>query len=238
MTTLIRKHDFNSDWLNENIGIITDIDFFSQPKKEIVAALNQFAWVELRTDKIAPQQLYQLHSLNFWQVDEQIAFDLALRKIAFYPEIDNLELISAKDKFFSVGPHDIHSFKNERFLALPNISEEDNNKRFIIWANQLIEQYPEWCLQINQNGKTQGWYLGVPSEEGIELTLTMLHKDAVIRGKFIYHKAIQYYAKNFANGFARFSAKNLAVLNILSSLGAKFKRNENVWFWVNENYFG
>src|SRR4051812_47268781 len=44
--SMIKRHEFNSDWWGEEVGIISDPEFFRLPEKEQRTSLEKFAWVE------------------------------------------------------------------------------------------------------------------------------------------------------------------------------------------------
>lgn len=233
---MIRKHNFNSQWLNYEVGFLADPEgFFSLSKVEQQKALSSYQWVELRTSKMSSSAMRKLYFSGFWYVDTQVNFTLDLRNISNRIIPDTLRFERASEYPFIIQKEDICSFKKERFIALPGVNQEMIDERYISIANALINAYPDCCLRIIDGDSTQGWYFGTPEKDAIDLTLAMLHKDAHIRGKQLYQKALSVYAQNFLVSSARFSVNNVPVHNILLSVGARFLQPESVWFWTSHS---
>lgn len=231
---MIYLHNFNSEWLGFKSGFIKDLDFFSLEQNERYRLLMQYQWVELRTSQKIMSSLHAIHSSGFKYVDAQIPFTLNLRNIPADKNIQDLVVERASKVNFTIDQKEIYSFTNERFLALPKVTQTMIDQRYLTMMNSLLAEHPQYCLRILDKGEVQGWYFGVPNDEGIELSLAMLHKDAHIRGKQLYRKALSIYAEDFSIGTARFSVSNTSVHNILSGFGARFLPPETVWFWTRD----
>lgn len=230
---MIQKHEFNTKWLRCECGIISGLDFFLLNQAEQKKLLANYQFVELRTSENPIKYLAAIYKCGFWCVDTQIRFELDLRQIPIDMTAQQLQFERASESFFQITSHDIYSFQHERFLAIPGVTQEMVDSRYLILINDLINKYPEWCFKISHDDQTQGWYFGIPRGNEIELTLAMLHKNAQIKGKQLYNKAITIYAQQFSTGISRFSINNIAVHNILAKFGARFLAPETVWFWVN-----
>jgi hypothetical protein len=107
------------------------------------------------------------------------------------------------------------------------------SQRYALWSNQLIQEQGQWCLEILENGQVQGWFLSrIEQGKGLNLALSMLHRDAGISGMLLYQKAMVTYAKMGARiGRAAFSVFNTPVLNIYANLGARFLPGSVCWLW-------
>ena len=161
-------------------------------------------------------------------------FRIALDRITGSADLQALGARSALQRPFAIKPQAIAPFKNERFNLLPGKTPERIARRYACWSNNLIKEYPGYCLSISWKNETQGWFLSRPSAEGLNLTLAMLAKGAGISGMLLYQKALLEYSRlGLRLGWASFSVRNTAVLNIYSRLGAHFLCPEYCWFWVN-----
>jgi len=232
---MIRNHQFHSSWRGEPVGIVDDQRFLLLPGEERQRLLGEFAWVELRVpmNEASPRNLA---AAGFIHVDTQIPFRIGLRRVTSGPSLDNLTADSAADHPFTIAPGDAAPFSHERFRHLPGITPEAIEDRFDRWANLAVEAAPQWCLRIASGGVTQGWFLSRQSEEGLQLDLAMLHRQATLSGAYLYRKALRTYASLGARvGLARFSVENTAVMNIYASLGAQFLPPIGIWLWTREN---
>jgi len=101
-----------------------------------------------------------------------------------------------------------------------------------MWAHALIEQAPEWCLEVGEPGRPQGWFLSELEGEHLNLALAMLSAGATISGFELYARALGAFAERGARlGEARFSVENRAVHNIYARLGAIFRDTVGCWLW-------
>ena len=232
---MIRTHDFNTRWWGGPVGIVDDPAFFNLPAAERQSQLDAFEWVEYRQPLDASPPLNALLDAGFFQADTQIAFLLNLGKLDESPSTAALEVRSASAHPFTVSAADLAHFRHERFRHLPGCSGERIDRRYALWANDLLQASPETCVQVLLDGRLQGWFLSRPARSNhLELTLAMLAGDATISGMLLYQKAcIAYGALGYRVGEASFSVTNTAVHNIYAKLGARFAAPLGNWLWIN-----
>lgn len=230
---MIAEHTFNTKWWGKPAGIVTDPVFFEQPLAKQRKLLSCYDWVEFKSqwDK-APAPELLLRS-GFCYADTQINFRIALQKVPTTASLEGLDVRCAQEHPFRIRPEELRSFEHERFLSLPEISKERLSRRYALWSNQLIAEQGRWCLEILQKGQIQGWFLSIMEEgKGLNLVLSMLHRDARISGMLLYQKAMVTYAQLEARiGWAGFSVFNTPVLNIYANLGARFLPGPVCWLW-------
>ena len=230
---MVRRHEFNSDWWGENAGIVTDPAFFELPLKEQDTMLSPYAWVEFRALAGLSPPLERIQQAGFSQTDVQIRYRLTFSRIKTSESIENLTIRFADEQHFTIDVGDTKSFIHERFMALPGITAQKLNERYALWGNRIISECPERCVQVFSDSRLQGWFLSQSTSERLNLTLAMLHKDASIPGSLLYQKALLAYRERGEHaGGSSFSATNPAVLNIFSSLGARFIKPELFWIWI------
>lgn len=227
---MIDQHDFNSEWWGEPVGILRDTSLFEGSESEVREELDRFAWIEYRADiKSAPHAA--LTRFGFFFVDTQIEFRIGLKRVSRTPSIDRLTAKTADEtevRIIAPAP-----FESERFVFIPGATNERVSSRYIDWGNDLIQRNPANCLAIYDGDALQGWFLSEEGDKVLRLTLAMLHRDATIAGSYLYHRAlVEYGARGHRIGWARFSATNLPVLNIYSTLGAQFTGAEGCWLRV------
>ena len=228
---MIRRHDFNSEWWGADVGIVEDERLFALAAEERAARLEPWAWVEARGPFGAARSL-ALARAGFALIDTQVRFRIGLARIASTPSIERLEARSAAESPFAIDAEAPASFEHERFTALPGVTMAALNRRYSRWSEALRREDPAHALEILADGAPQGWFLSRATASGLELTLAMLHRNAVISGHHLYHRALLAYAERGARvGFAGFSVANTAVQNIYASLGARFLDPEGCWLW-------
>jgi hypothetical protein len=228
---MIRRHDLNSAWCGAEVGIVDDEAFFELGGEERAAALAPWAWVEAR-GPLSPEHGRRVARAGFLHVDTQIPFRIGLGRIASSPSVERLDVRSQADAPFTVAADDLADFRHERFLALPGMTQAELNRRYALWSEALCTGDPASCLEILAEGNPQGWFLSRTTEKGLELTLAMLRRDAVITGHHLYHRAlIAYREAGTRVGFAAFSVTNTAVHNIYAALGARFLDPVGCWLW-------
>ena len=107
------------------------------------------------------------------------------------------------------------------------------------WPGATCAGPINWCANspngvccVRYQGQPQGWFLSSLTGQGLYLALAMLSQTAQISGLHLYQAAfLAYAAKGARIGHAGFSARNTAVLNIYSQLGARFTPAEGIWLW-------
>lgn len=229
---MIREHAFNSRWWGSKVGILSDLAFFSLSSFEQAKQLGEYAWVEFVSplDAVSPQTLARA---GFAQVDTQVNFKLDLRHLPPLPDFTDLVVESADQVPFAIEADDLALFQHERFRHLPGITPARLNQRYALWSSILIAEQPQWCLRIQHASHVQGWFLSRHDENGFDLTLAALSRDATISGMLLYHKALAVYAERAQRvGGARFSVANAAVHNIYARLGARFLAPTGYWLWL------
>ncbi len=229
---MIRQHDFNAEWWGAPIGIVADAEALLRASPaEVSAACKRYEWVELRYLDDAAVDHVALLERGFFAVDTQIRFRVGLPRLRSTPSLERLQVRFAHEEPFDVEPGDILPFGSERYAALPGATEEKMRERYVMWSKVLLEQTPERCLQVHIDGVVQGHFLSQSQQGRLNLTLAMLHPNATCSGMLLFHKALLAYAAQGERvGHASFRATNTAVLNIYSSLGARFLKPELFWF--------
>ena len=230
---MIRNHQFNSMWWGKPVGSITDAAFFDQPICVQQEQLAGFDWVEFRQLYDTPPPVWSLAAAGFTQADIQIRFKLGMHQVGESPSLDAIDAVFAVDDAFEINAEDMAHFEHERFLLLPGATRERVNSRYAIWANTVIRDHPEWCIEIRTEGVPQGWFISQMDGELLNLTLAGLRRDASISGMHLYHKAMVEYAKRGARiGFASYSATNTQVMAIYAKLGVRYLVPEGFWLWT------
>ena len=232
---MIKRHDFNTEWWGDEAGIVTDPAFFTQPSSQIRTALDRFSWVEFFHPVSKLPARHILANAGFFYTDTQIRFRLDLAHIQPNSCAAALKLEIASASPFSIEDDELKLFPFERFYALPNATESKVNQRYVLWANNLIQQNPATCYRFLQDRKVQGWFLSHPEPPAIGLTLAMLSQNAAISGFDLYSRALAEYAKQgFRLGMASFSVRNTPVHNIYANLGARFLEPREYWMWIRD----
>ena len=230
---MVKRHDFNSEWWGEDVGIVTDIAFFDLTTEEQNEALSPYTWVEYRAlaDPLLP--LGKISGAGFFQTDVQIRYSQDLGLIKHTGDLENITVRFADEHPFSIDAGEMREFIHERYMALPGITPLKLNERYALWSNRIIAETPDRCIQVVSDSSVQGWFISQLSPEGLHLTLAMLHKQATIRGKHLYAKALlAYREKGDLSGSSSFSVTNPAVLNIFSKFGARFDTPELFWLRI------
>ena len=231
---MIREHAFNSRWWGAPVGIVHDDAFFALTPMDQAAALSPFEWVEFNETMDQIPSPVKLQAAGFFLADVHISFRLNLQKVPPYQSAAALRVRSAAQRPFSVDPKALKSFEHERFQHLPGIEQCKIDERFALWSEELIQNSPQFCLEILHRDIVQGWFLSqlVPGR-GLNLTLAMLSNDATVSGLLLYQRACQFYAQHGERlGWASFSASNTAVHNIYAELGARFIAPKLYWLWI------
>jgi hypothetical protein len=230
---VIRNHQFNSIWWGKPVGSITDAAFFEQPLGEQQEQLGRYDWVEFRQLYDKPPPVWSLAAAGFTHVDVQIRFKLGMHQVAESASLGSMDAVFAADDPFEISSEDIAHFEHERFLLLPGATVERVNARYVNWANALINDNPQWCMEIRVRGVPQGWFISQMEGSSLNLTLAALRKDASISGMHLYNMAMVEYAKRGARiGFASYSATNTQVMAIYAKLGVRYLVPEGFWFWA------
>ena len=236
---MIRDHQFNSRWWGGRVGIVHDASFFSLAGREQQEKLRPYAWVEFRSPLEPAPPLRKIHSAGFFQVDVQLRTRGPLGKNTPDPMTRNVTVRFADESPFTISASDVAVFEHERFWHLPGITEAKLNERYVMWSNQLIADYPGWCLQVFHKDSLQGWFLSQPegdTGDGIDLTLAMMHRDAYVSGLLLYDAAFAAYSRRGAkSGVGGSSVSNINVLNISRTFDvARFTSAEGCWLWISD----
>ena len=230
---MIRNHQFNSIWWGKPVGSITDAAFFEQPPGVQQEQLEKFDWVEFRQLYDKPPPVWSLAAAGFTHADVQIRFKLGMQQVPESPSLDAMDAVFAADDAFEINSGDMAHFEHERFRLLPGATGERVNARYVIWANAVIRDHPEWCMEIRVRGVPQGWFISQMEGRSLNLTLAALSKDASISGMHLYHMAMIEYARRGARiGFASYSATNTQVMAIYAKLGVRYLVPEGFWLWT------
>lgn len=145
--------------------------------------------------------------------------------------IRRLSAINAETAPFQFLRHELMPFLRERFSFLPGISAERLDERYELWSNLLIEKQSACCLRVLDGTDVQGWFLSQAQlGKPIELTLATLKSYLRISGLLLYQRAVLEYAARAARvGGLAFSFTNIPVMNIYSSLRARFLPPRGYW---------
>jgi hypothetical protein len=230
---MIREHAFNTAWWGKKVAIVSDRAFFDLPGAQRHASLAPYDWAEFKSPTRQAPPSAKLFHAGFFCIDVQIEFRIGLNQVVASSSLDSLQVEFADQSPFAVIAADLKPFENERYLALPGMSVARLSDRFAAWATRIIAAHPQRCLRLMNGGKTQGWFLSEPSQQGLHLTLAMLHRDADITGLHLYQKAMRCYAERGERiGWAGFSVRNSAVHNVYAKLGAHFTSTTGCWLWL------
>jgi len=229
---MIREHAYNTSWWGAPVAAVEDASFFTLAPDAQQAALRAYAWAEFKSPLASAPPLTTMAESGFTLVDVQIGFRLMLSDVPDSSSLADLVCQPADVAPFEIGPDEMRDFEHERFQQIPGAGPERLAQRYVRWSNQLVREHPGWCLRVLYQGTVQGWFLAAPAKQGLYLTLAMLSRTAQVSGLHLYQKAIRTYAAKGARiGYASFSARNSAVLNIYSQLGARFTPAEGIWLW-------
>jgi hypothetical protein len=231
--TMVSTQPYVEAWWGRPSGRVDDPAFFELTAEEQKAALAPFSWAEFKAPLDNAPAPKKLHDANFFQVDTQVTFRIGLSQIKPTESLDRLSVRFADQHPFTVAAEDFQQFRHERYLNLPGITDAQLRKSYALWSADLIADAPEWCCEILADGVVQGWYLSRMDQKGLWMALAMLHKDTIISGMHLYHKAsVEYAARGARVGHASFSTSNTPVLNIYSALDARFTSAKGCWMWL------
>jgi hypothetical protein len=230
---LIERHDANSTWWGSDVAIVRQPEFFELGADARAALLAPYDWAEWRGALDSEPSPQAISAAGFWWADVQISFRLALRRVHPTPSSAELEVASAAERAFDPAARPTRPFGAERYLMLDDVTPERLATRYAAWAAQLTAADPEWAVEVRHAGVPQGWFCATPGQRGLRLTLAALYDDAVTAGPTLYRAAIRSFADRGARiGWASFSVRNAAVLNLYAELGAHFAPQEVVWLWT------
>ena len=100
--------------------------------------------------------LRDLAAAGFMQTDTQIQFLLNLSKVEATASADKLGYCFADQKNFDIEVEELAMFTHERFGHIPGCTGTRTNERYALWANKLIREHSETCMQLSLNAKLQG----------------------------------------------------------------------------------
>ena len=232
---MIKEHEFHTQWWGMPVGLVTAPRFFSRPSAEQAEMLARYAWAEFKSPPSSTPPVWDLLRAAFAQVDTQVNFHVALAAVPEPDDTGPLVLQFADEIPFRLQGGESRPFQYERFWQLPGITPARMDERQVLWANRLIVESPNWCVRAVYGDAVQGWFLARPEKPGLNLTLAMLHREAVVSGALFYQMAMRAFAARGARtGWASFSIRNTAVHNIFSRLGARFKEPTGCWLWARD----
>lgn len=232
---MITLHEFNSNWYGNPVGIVKSPAFFSLPYSDRRAMLSQYLWVEYSAATVDDATYQELGRTGFRFLDVQVPFRVALDKCPA-PRTDKpIYTISAETHSFSVSVDEIRSFSQERFLRVPGMTQSLLDRRYALWAENIIREHPRHCLRVVMNGATQGWWLAEPAEGFLNLTLGMLSQNSCCTGYDVFQAAFAAYAdQGYSEGRTRFSVSNTPAFNIYASLGARYAPPIYYYLWAKQ----
>lgn len=230
---MIRIHEANSRWWGSPVGLVTDRTFFGLDEASRAKLLAPYAWVEYKSPLATAPSSRVLQNAGFAWTDVQIDFRIALRSVPDSPSLTPYECVSAAEHPFTVDAGEVRSFEHERFLDVPGATLDLVNARYATWANELVARNPGWCLRMSLGGRTQGWFLAEAAGGTLALTLAMLATGSTASGHHLYQRCLRAFAERGGIvGHAAFSIRNTPVMNIYSSLAARFTSTTGVWMWI------
>ena len=120
MKAEVHRHEFNSDWWGEPVGIIRSGKFFSATAEERNTALAPFAWAEFK----APLDDSELdHDLmaraGFYLADCQVNYRLRMPCAMRPASLDRLDVAFADEAPFAIEAPAMQPFAHERYHRLP-----------------------------------------------------------------------------------------------------------------------
>ena len=231
---MIQEHQFNTSWWGKPVGVVDDPGFFSLDKATQTRLLEPYEWVEFYSQLDQAPSLRNLTAAQFTQIDTQIHFLMNLNKVKRTGSSDRLEYVFADQNQFQIALGELAVFTHERFRHIPGCTEARATERYALWANNLVTEHPETCMQLMLDGKLQGWFLSRPGKKhGLNLTLAMLSRNAGVSGLLLYQQAcVAYAGRGHRLGSASFSANNSPVHNIYATLGVRFMPPGGNWIWL------
>jgi len=228
---MICEHAFNTRWWGEPVGVLDPEDFVSAPARDRTAALADWAWVECTSSAPTPALRTALMTAGFVHADSTIRFRLDLRRVSSTAAPEAVHLRHGTS-VVSLDLSDMRPFAHERFSLLRGATPERIAGRYLDWAAQLHRETPGTVLLFEARGAPAGWFLAKPSDSTLDLALAMTAAHGGLSGASLYREACAQFARDgFRIGEAGFSARNLDVLNIYSSLGARFVSLRECWLW-------
>lgn len=231
MATVIREHAFNTRWWGAPVGIIDPAAFVASDPATRIAALRAWAWAECATEAPTPTLREALMTAGFVHADTTIRFRLDLRRVT--------STMSPGSTHIRHGTHvraldlsNMRPFAHERFALLRDATPERVSARYQQWAEQLHRDTPSTVLVFESDRRPAGWFLSLPRGQQLDLALAMTASDGGLSGATLYREAcVQYARDGFRIGEAGFSVRNLDVLNVYASLGARFTSVRECWLW-------
>jgi hypothetical protein len=232
---MVSEHEFNSRWRGKRAGIVRDLSFFSLPDKRRREMLDGFDWVEVHVPMEPGLPIEEIRRTGFYYVDIQVTFRVGLRRERSGGYVE-LEFRWGDDPGFELREREWCPFAHERYQFLPGTSQECIDRRYALWAADLVAKHPSCCVEVLANGDPQGWWLTQPDgDSGLNLTLGVLHRNAKIPAILFYVASFaEYGRRGYRSGRASFSILHTAVHNIYAQLGARFETPVGIWFWVPE----
>jgi len=228
---MIREHAFNSEWWGAPVGILEVEPFLAAPAEERTPALHDWAWVECVSTSPTPALRTALCQAGFVHADSTIQFRLDLRRVTDVPTSDEIA-IRRGTQCPSLGIYEIRPFLHERFQLLRGATHERISERFVRWARDLHAETAETVLQFEAAGRPVGWFLARPRGQTLDLVLAITAPGSKLPGAALYRAAcVQFARDGYRIGVAGFSVRNLDVLNIYASLGARFVAVRECWIW-------
>ena len=179
---MIRDHEFNTRWWGRPVGFVHDPAFFSLDPATQQKLLEPYVWAEFYSQLDQAPPLSNLSAAGFIQTDTQIRFLLNLGKVEATASTDRLDYSFADQKDFVIEAEQLAMFTHERFRHVPGCTGSHTNERYALWANDLIQEHADSCMQLFLNDKLQGWFLSRPGKQhGLNLALAMLSDTAEIK---------------------------------------------------------
>lgn len=235
-TDLLKRHEFNSNWCNDHVGIVTSLSFFDLNKLEIFEQLNNFSWVEFKSPTAIRKKTRAVYQNGFRKIDTQLKMHLDLRSFN-HSHVDGLYALTAAEMPLRFESEMMKPFKNERFNQITTIKQDQINKRYQLWGEELILRSPNTCVGVYREGLLQGWFLTELINGVLDITLAVLHIDSTTCGEDLYYCALRWFKEcGYGKASSWFSASNIPVLNIFSGAGAIFSVAQDLWIWEKEKY--
>jgi hypothetical protein len=228
---VIREHAFNSRWWGAPTGIVESEAFLAASPTDRAHALEAWAWVECISEAPTAALRRALAASGFVHADTMVQFRLDLRRVQPSGAMCDT-VVRSGGEIETLDLSTITPFAHERFLLLEGASPERVAERYRIWGAELHRGAPATTLQFERAGRAAGWFLARPSGTSLELTLAMTAVDGGLSGATLYREAcVAFAAQGFRIGHAGFSARNLDVMNVYASLGARFTGARECWLW-------
>ena len=229
----IQQHDFNTRWLGKPCGISSSAGMLELSAAELSELCRPYAFVELRlpaptaaTDRLLPTN-------GLVQVDTQLSYRLPVARVGASPA--GVRATRFPDLSMDTSwPQHMAAFGVERYGRLSLVDVELLQRRYTLWASELVERNPAWCLRIDSEAGTEGFAFATPNLGGTRLTLDLVagSKQSSLPGLAVFLCAVNTYRNLGVRSISSsFSAHNIGAVNAHIALGCRVMASTDIWFY-------